>query len=88
MFSNGTCLLTAGSAHETVICYCKAFNGVYLSTKDSGRHQDTEGAVSNLSFIALPTPHLCLSVCHGKDYKNVFITFDMSVDFLLFVGMY
>lgn len=61
MFSNGTCLLTAGSAHETVICYCKAFNGVYLSTKDSGRHQDTEGAVSNLSFIALPTPHLCLS---------------------------
>lgn len=62
MFSNGTCLLTAGSAHETVICYCKAFNGVYLSTKDSGRHQDTEGAVSNLSFIALPTPHLCLSV--------------------------
>lgn len=30
------------------------------------------------------------SVCHGKDYKNVFITFDMSVDFLfyIFVGMY
>lgn len=51
----------AGAAHETVICYCKVFNCVYLSTKDSGWHQDTEGAVSSLSFIALPTPHLCLS---------------------------